>query len=173
MIKKFCLFLFMVLFASSALADAGVNIFAYSRKVPETKIYDVYGKAFKLKDFAGDFLIVVFWSKTCIPCIRELDNLSRFAEKTKDDGIKLILVSSAKEWVTEDEQKNFLKRYGAENLEAYVDKGADLADSFGIFTSPHTVLVNEKSMEIGRIKGAVEWDDDEVIEEIYRIKASY
>lgn len=173
MIKKFCLFLFMMLFASSALADAGVNIFAYSRKVPETKIYDVYGKAFALKDFAGDFLIVVFWSKTCIPCIRELDNLSRFAEKTKDDGIKLILVSPAGDWVTEEEQQNFLDRYGGVGLEAYVDRKADLAKGFGIFTSPHTVLVNAESMEIGRIRGAVEWDDDEVIEEIYRIKASY
>ena len=44
-------------------------------------------------------------------------------------------------------------------------------EAFGIFTSPHAVLIDKNSMEIGRISGAVEWDDDDVVEKIYQIKA--
>lgn len=161
----------LLFFCAETQAKQGVNIFAYSRKVPDVAVYNPFGKAVKLDDFAGDFLIVVFWSKSCIPCIQELDNLNRFAEKTKNDGIKVVLVSAAEDWYTEQEQKNFLLKYGASDLDFYVDKKSSLAKSFGIFTSPHTVLINEESMEIGRVRGAVEWDDDDIIEEIYKIKS--
>lgn len=53
----------------------------------------------------------------------------------------------------------------------YVDKKGDLSADLGIFTSPNTVLINRHGKEIGRIRGSVEWDDDEVIEYIYKIKA--
>lgn len=171
MFKKILLVFVLLCFASTAWAEKGANIFAYPRKVPETSIYNQYGQAFKLKDFAGDFLIVVFWSKTCIPCLREMDNLNEFANQTKDNGVRVILVSPAEDWMNEDEQKAFLKRYGAADLDAYVDRKAALATDFGIFTSPHAVLVNGESMEIGRIRGSVDWDDEDVIEYIYKIKA--
>ena len=164
-------FLFLICFVSGVEAKSGVNIFAYPRNVPEQVIFNRYGKSFKLNDFAGDFLIVVFWSKTCIPCLRELKDLNGFVNKTANDGIKLIMVSPEDEWVTATEQQTVLKRYNAENLDYYVDRKSKLASAFGIFTSPHAVLINKESMEIGRIRGSVDWDDDDVISYIYKIKA--
>ena len=64
-----------------------------------------------------------------------------------------------------------LQKYGAPDLDFYVDKKGDLSADLGIFTSPNTVLINRHGKEIGRIRGSVEWDDDEVIEYIYKIKA--
>ncbi len=171
MFRKFLLVLFLFCFSNTALAYRGANIFAYPRPVPESKIFNQYGQAFQLKDFAGDFLIIVFWSKTCIPCIRELDDLNAFVKKTQDNSIKVILVSPHEDWQTEGEQLSFLKKYGGVNLDFYTDKKSALATDFGIFTSPHTVLVNDSSMEIGRIRGAVDWDKEDIIEYIYTIKA--
>ena len=48
-----------------------------------------------------------------------------------------------------------------------------LAEDLGIFTSPNTVLINRKGEEIGRIRGSIDWDDDDVIEYIYKIKAQH
>ena len=99
-------------------------------------------------------------------------SLIHISEPTRrSNGVRVILVSPAEDWMNEDEQKAFLKRYGAADLEAYVDRKAALATDFGIFTSPHAVLVNGESMEIGRIRGSVDWDDEDVIEYIYKIKA--
>ena len=173
MMKKIFIILCLVLFAQSVKAEKGVNLFAYSRDLPKTNIYNQYGKAISLRDFSGDFLIAVFWSKTCIPCLRELDDLNVFVNKTKDNGIKVILISPESDWTREGEQKAFLKRYGAENLDFYVDKKKKIATDFGIFTSPHTVLINKESEEIGRIRGAVDWDDEDVIEYMYKVKAKY
>lgn len=171
MLKRFLLILLFVFFTTPTFAKSGVNIFAYPRDVPDAKIFNQYGQSFKLKDFSGDFLIVVFWSKTCIPCIREIDDINKFINKTKGTGIKLITVSPEKEWISAEEQKSFLKKYGGHDIEFYSDRKSSLANSFGIFTSPHTVLINADSMEIGRIRGSVDWDDSDIIEYIYKLKA--
>lgn len=173
MLKKFTLLILFVFFTTSAFAKSGINIFSYPRDVPNVKIFNQYGQSFKLTDFAGDFLIAVFWSKTCIPCIREIDDINTFIKKTKGTGVKLITISPEKEWISNEEQKAFLKKYGGNDIEFYSDRKSSLANSFGIFTSPHTVLINTKSQEIGRIRGAVEWGDKEVIEYIYKLKTQH
>jgi peroxiredoxin len=171
MLKKIILTLLLICFSSSAFAKKGINIFTYPRKVPTARIFNQYGQSFNLADFSGNFLIVVFWSKTCIPCIKEIDDINEFIKKTNGTGIKLITVSPDKEWLSAEEQKSFLKKYGGADIDFYTDKKSNLANSFGIFTSPHTVLINSSSMEIGRIRGAIDWDNKKTIEEIYKIKA--
>ena len=171
MFKKILLLFFLVFLSFDASAKSKTNIFAYPREAPSSPIFNRYGQPFTLKDFAGDFLIVIFWSKTCIPCLRELDDLSNFVKKTKNNLIKVILVSPHEDWLFENEQQALLQKYGGQNLDVYTDKKSALTTDFGIFTSPHTVLINADSMEIGRIRGSLDWDDDDVIEHIYEIKA--
>ncbi len=79
----------------------------------------------------------------------------------------------ASEWKSLEEQQRFLRKYGAPDLDFYVDKKGDLSADLGIFTSPNTVLINRHGQEIGRIRGSAEWDDDDVIEYIYKIKAQH
>lgn len=129
------------------------------------------GEAYKLNDFKDQFVIANFWSRYCSPCLRELDNLNNFSKKVADNGIKVVIISPASEWHSLEEQQKFLQKYGAPDLDFYVDKKGDLSADLGIFTSPNTVLINRHGKEIGRIRGSVEWDDDEVIEYIYKIKA--
>ena len=112
MIKRIILILLLVFFSTSAFAKKGVNLFTYPREVPNTKIFNRYGQSFSLKDFAGDFLIVVFWSKTCVPCIREIADINEFIKKTDGTGVKLITVSPEKEWISPEEQQSFLQKNG-------------------------------------------------------------
>lgn len=167
---------FLVLLVSSGSVYAGskgLNIFAFPREVPADKIYHDVNKPIDLKHFKGKFTLVVFWSKHCVPCIKELDNLNNFVKQTKYDGIQVIIVSKDDEWMSLEEQSEFLAKFKAPDLEFYLDPKGKLAEDFGIFASPHTVLVNKSSEEIGRISGSVEWDDEDVIEYIYKIKAQH
>lgn len=172
MLKKviFALLL-IVMISSEALAKSGLNLFAYPREVPKTEIYDPLGKKIKLTDYKGDFVVLVLWSKHCMPCIRELDNLNKFVNETKNTGIKVLLLSSDKDWKSVDEQQQLLIKYGATDIDFFIDKNTKLIEDFGVFSYPHTILINKNSEEIGRIRGAVEWDDEDVIEKIYKIKA--
>ena len=114
---------------------------------------------------------MMFWSRYCAPCIKELDDINEFVLKTRNNGIKVLLVSKDDEWTDVTEQRELLKKYKAPDVDLYTDKDGKLSGDFGIFSSPHTVLVNTKSEEIGRIRGSVDWGDDDVIEYIYKIKA--
>lgn len=172
MMKKLIMVLIAV-FAMMSSARASINIFAYSREAPTIKIYDSYGRAASLQDFGDNFIIAVFWSKTCIPCLREMEDLNSFAQKVKDNGVKVIIISAEKEWHSREEQVELLRKYGGQDLDFYVDRKSALANEFGIFTSPHAVLINEENMEIGRIRGAVDWDDSDVEEYIYKLKAQH
>ena len=88
MAKNFLMIMLVLVLAFPAQAKKGLNIFAYSRPAPETPVYNAYGKSIKLRDFSGDFLLVVFWSRYCAPCIRELDELNAFENSDKREHIE-------------------------------------------------------------------------------------
>ncbi len=162
-----------LLFCFDANAKSGPNIFAYSRPAPQTPVYDKYGQKTSLEDFKGEMVLAVFWSRHCVPCIKELDNLNSFVNQIKDSGIRVLIISPEEEWTTAFEQKELLNKYGAPDLDYYTDKDGKLAGDFGIFSSPHTVLVNQLGEEFGRISGVVDWDDEDFIEYVYQLKVKY
>lgn len=169
---KICLFFVLLLNANDVWADRGANIYEYPRDLPQKEIVSETGKKIKLEDFAGDFVIAVFWSRRCVPCLREMKILNKFSQKTKNDGIRVVLISPEKEWVGGfEEQKRFLKRFGGDDLEIYVDRNGDLASAFGIFSSPVSILISRGSKEIGRIRGSIRWDKSAVVEYFYQLKA--
>ena len=155
-------------FAQNAAAE--INIFEYPRQLPQSKITNPNQESFALSDFKGNFVLAHFWSRDCAPCIKELKSLNNFHNKVKNDNIRLILISPNTEWFDNNEQAIFLKRYGAPDVEFYTDKNNKLASDFGIFTTPHTVVINKKNLEIGRLRGSETWDKPEVIKYIKQLK---
>ncbi|MBR1605082.1 MAG: TlpA family protein disulfide reductase [Alphaproteobacteria bacterium] len=152
-----------------------VNIYDSPRELPERKMFlhEEGGKSISLSGFEGQFVIAIFWSRYCAPCIKELEKLSAFQKKTKGDDIKIVMISPSSDWISSAEQRRFLTQFKAGDLTYYVDKKGDLAADLGIFTSPNTVFVNANGLEIGRIRGAIEWDRDEMVEYVYNLKAEH
>lgn len=167
------LILIAILQAYNSFAKDAVNIYSKPREVPVHKIIHESGNNYLLSDFKGKFVVAVFWSRDCGPCIAELKSLNGFYNKTKNSDIKLLIISDNDEWKSVAEQKRFLKRYGAPDIEFYVDEYGKVASDLGIFTSPHTVLINSKGKEIGRIRGSADWDDDRVLKYIQDIQKKY
>lgn len=166
--KNIAAFLFVVFFSFSV--QAKVNLFAYSRPAPDTEIYYQDGTKHKLSEYKGDFVIALFWSKKCVPCVRELKSLDKFYKKTKGMGIKVVMISPKNEWETNLAQSEFLKKYKADNIDFYTDENGDLAADFGIFSYPHSVLINQDGEEIGRIRGQMNWDSDKVLKYILDLR---
>lgn len=161
----------MLMFSQEVCARGrAVNIYAFSRPMPQRELLSADGSHHKLSEFAGNFTILMFWSRNCMPCIRQLKSLQEFTFKTQDQGIRLALVSSSKEWKDKQEEKTFLSKYGAPNVESYIDEKGLLTSDLGIYSSPNAVLINQKGEEIGRISGAADWGDEDVIEYINKIK---
>ena len=177
MLKKYIIIALSVfaLGAWSLFKPDPVNIYEEPRQLPARTMfhYTETGKEYKLSDFKDNFVIAVFWSRHCVPCLRELKSLNAYASKVAGNGIKVVIISPASEWILPDEQQKFLTSHHADKLDFYVDKKGDLSADLGIFTSPNTVLINKKGEEIGRIRGAVEWDNNDVVEYLYKVKAQH
>lgn len=166
--KNITAFLFMLIFSLSA--EAKVNLFAYSRPAPDTEFYYQDGTKHTLAEFKGEFVIALFWSKKCTPCVRELKSLDSFYKKIKGTGVKVVMISPKNEWLTNIEQHEFLKKYKANNIDFYTYENGDLAADFGIFSYPHSVLINQEGEEIGRIRGQMDWDSDKVLKYILDLR---
>ena len=174
MIRFLILFLVTFPFLGANASEKGVNIYAIPREPTSKVMYAESGKKIKFSDFENDFVLAVFWSRHCFPCIKEMKSLQNFAKKTKNNGVRVILISPKKEWPGGfSEQRRFLKKFGGEEMETYVDYRGEMASAMGIFSSPLVVLISREGKEIGRIRGSAEWDRPEVIEYIYKIKAEH
>ncbi|MBQ9034334.1 MAG: TlpA family protein disulfide reductase [Alphaproteobacteria bacterium] len=163
------LFLALIIFVCEA--SAKINIFPQARYIPELSFYGDSGKAYKLKDFHNnELLMAVLWSRTCGPCINDMKKLDKFAHRTKDKGIQVILISPEKEFRTGEERYNFLRKIGAPHLVSYVDRKANFVNGMGVFVTPAVILVNKDNEEVGQITGDVDWDDDDVIDYMLKLK---
>lgn len=161
----------LTLFLSAAPAFAKINMFPKPRYIPPLSFYDDGGRAYKLTEFKSDLLMAVVWARSCGPCIKDLKHLGRFVRKTMGKGIEVILISPDKDWKTVAEKRMFLKRLGAENMVSFNDKNSRFRDGMGVAVTPTAILVNKNGEEVGQITGSIEWEDQEIVDYMLKLKS--
>lgn len=151
-------------------AEAKINMFPKPRYIPALSIYDDNGNAYKLTEFKSDLLMAVVWSKSCGPCLKDLVHLGRFVRKTMGKGIEVILISPDNEWKSAAEKRAFLKRLGADNMVSYNDRKSNFRGGMAIAVTPTAILVNKNGEEVGQITGSIDWDDQDVVDYMLKLK---
>ena len=64
--------------------------------IPDYEYIDKYGKAVKLSDFEGKWILVDFWSRSCGPCIKSVPELGAVS-KEYQDRLSVISINLDKE----------------------------------------------------------------------------
>ncbi len=70
--------------AIAALAIATPAIAAASSAQPELKITTIDGKPFDLAAQRGKWVVVNYWATWCVPCIKEMPDISNFVKTHKN-----------------------------------------------------------------------------------------
>lgn len=70
-------------FSLAALAGAA-SVHAAMPAQPALKISTLDGKSYDLAEQRGKFVIVNFWATWCVPCIKEMPDISNFVSTHKD-----------------------------------------------------------------------------------------
>ena len=78
--------------------EKNVNIYDTIREAPTESFYAADGRKMSLADFKGKFVLLMSWSRDCLPCIRELPSLKGFYDATKGTDIELVMISNDNEW---------------------------------------------------------------------------
>ena len=93
-----------------AIAMCGLFAFvSWSALAVELTLPSVDGKAYRLSDFRGKWVVINYWSTTCPPCVKEIGELNRFHLRHKDKDAVVIGVDF--EEIPQEELKGFVTKH--------------------------------------------------------------
>lgn len=136
----------------------GLYVLEYPVDMPDISLVSEQNKEMPILDTNADLTIMVFWTQTCAPCLREMKYLEEYYPKAKRHNINLILVSPAGEWKSNKEERMFLTKFGAPTIPFYHDVDNKLSLSLGIGSTPYAVIMDRNGKKVATIQGEVEWD---------------
>ena len=67
---------------------------AQKTKVPAFQLKNLKGKKVKIEDFKDKVVVISFWATWCVPCKRELDDISKLYKKYHKDGFEVLAIAT-------------------------------------------------------------------------------
>jgi thiol-disulfide isomerase/thioredoxin len=108
------------------------------------------GKSISLADFKGKVVLIDFWASWCGPCRKESPNLVRLYQtyKGKDFVILSVSLDDKKDaWLNAIEKDGLIWTTHGSDLKGWE---TPLTSLYGFESIPHTVLVNQNGMIVGK-----------------------
>ena len=165
--KKILLLLYLVILSGNACALEYLDKINDEIKFPNFKVLDNKEKPLILKfnqEFKKKGYVINFWATWCVPCKKELPDLSLLKSKIKKYNIDVLTISIDKKSI--NEQLEFLSRNGASNLNHFFDKEMKIFKALKLRGIPTTIIVDQNSYVISKHEGILEWGEDEIINKI-------
>ena len=66
----------------------------YGKSAPEFMVKDINGKSYKLGDYKGKNVLVVFWATWCPPCNMEIPHLKELRNAIGEDKLEILAISN-------------------------------------------------------------------------------
>ena len=121
-----------------------------SNMAPEIAMKNPEGKVIKLSSLRGKVVLLDFWASWCGPCRKESPNLVKLYQTYKGKDFVILSVS------LDDDKNAWLNAIEKDGL-IWTTHGSDLkgwetplTSLYGFESIPHTVLVNQNGMIVGK-----------------------
>ncbi|MFW5656542.1 MAG: TlpA family protein disulfide reductase [Bacteroidota bacterium] len=124
---------------------------AVGDRISDNTLYDLEDKEHNLKDFTGTYLLLEFWSVTCMVCMKVSKELKDIHEKYQN---KVNIIG-----LNMDTQKSLWEQGTARdgirwtNLSDGQGSSAGIGNEYGVFSYPAFVLVNPEGIIVDRWMG--------------------
>ena len=146
---------------------------AQNRRVPEFELPNMEGKKVPFSSFLnGKPVVLNFWTKTCEPCLEEMDELNEMAAILGRDGIKLVTVCTDDGPSEIDEALKVALKGATRHFEILFDPDMEVVtDMFGTTLFPETWVIDGSGIIRLRVDRSLKWNSAlamEVIEMIGR-----
>jgi cytochrome c biogenesis protein CcmG/thiol:disulfide interchange protein DsbE len=173
MMKKFGLLVVVLCIVSLANAQEpkkGIEKILGEQMLPDVTIADVDGKKINIPDLGktGKITVLSFWATWCIPCKKELTNISDLYEEwQKKYNVQLVAVS-----IDDSRSAGKVKPYIESQKWTYqvlLDVNQDLKRGLNIQSVPFTVLVDSTGKVVSTHSGYVEGDEFELEKDIEKL----
>ena len=164
--KKILLLLYLVILPWNTFAFEYLDKIDDKIKFPTLELMDNNEKPLILKfnQDSNKGFIINFWATWCIPCKKELPDLSSLKSKIKKYNIDVLTISIDKKNIKD--QLEFLSNNGASNLNHFFDKEMKIFKALKLRGIPTTIIVDQNSYVISKHEGILKWGEDEIINKI-------
>tara|TARA_B110001450_G_scaffold253548_1_gene277173 strand:- start:27 stop:560 length:534 start_codon:yes stop_codon:yes gene_type:complete len=168
--KKIFFFFFLIFFSNNTLAADSLKDLDVSIPFPNLAILNSKEKPFVFefeKNTVKKGYVINFWATWCIPCKKEIPDLSLLNVKLKKHNIDVLTISIDKKDIKD--QLSFLFNNGASDLSHFFDKEMKIYKSLKLRGIPTTVLVNKKGLIVSKHEGILKWGEDKVVKNVIKL----
>ncbi len=158
-------FLFVLLSVQSLIASELTPV-DQSLDGLEFTLKDMDGNTHKLSDYKGKTLIINFWASWCPPCREEMPSMERAWQKIKNDNIVMLAINVGED---EDTIFTFLGDYPV-SFTILMDSTGEVTEHWPIKGLPTTYVVSPEGKLVYRAIGGREWDNNEILDQIRKLK---
>jgi mono/diheme cytochrome c family protein/peroxiredoxin len=131
------------------------------RPAPRLSVRDADGRTVSLDQHRGRLVLVTFWGATCGPCLKELPNLERLADRFRDAGLIVLPVCVDP---ADPAEARAVASGRISHLPVFADSDGSARLGYDVQVLPTTVLIDQSGRLIGSAQGSRGWDRPEVEE---------
>ncbi len=141
----------------------GVN-----RTAPDFSLRDKDGRAVRLSDFRGRTVVLHFWSRTCPPCIDELQrSLPAFDELVSGrSDVALVLVTTDPDW----NSVSTLIPEGFRSPILFDPASSVVGGKYGTRLFPETWVIDPRGVIRARFDRTLEWESSVLFDFLQSIR---
>ena len=168
--KILLLLLYFLILSNNTVAGEYIVKLTDQIQFPTFTVFDSKEKPIILKFNDGsnkNGYVVNFWATWCVPCKKELPDLSLLDQKLEKYKIDVLTISIDKKNIKD--QIIFLKKNGATNLTHYFDKKMDIFKAIKLRGVPTTILVDKTGLIVSKHEGILKWSEDLIVKEILNL----
>ncbi|MES2704621.1 MAG: TlpA disulfide reductase family protein [Bacteroidota bacterium] len=156
-----------------ALVGLMASVAVHAQELPNTQIKDVNtGKkiAFNQALPKGKVTVISFWATWCVPCKKEIKNISmKMADWKKEADFEYITVS-----IDEARAEGLVRTYAISqgwSFPYYIDPNSDLKRSLNFQSVPFTMIIDKAGKVAFRHIGYEEGGENEVFAKVKELAA--
>jgi thiol-disulfide isomerase/thioredoxin len=168
--KTILIFFIFTIFSNNTLAASSLKKIDVSIPFPNLAILNSKEKPFVFnfkKNTTNNGYIINFWATWCLPCKKELPDLSSLNVKLKKHNIEVLTISIDKKNIKD--QISFLLKNGASDLNHFFDKEMNIFKSLKLRGIPTTILVNKQGIVVSKHEGILKWGEERVVKSIMKL----
>jgi thiol-disulfide isomerase/thioredoxin len=125
---------------------------------PALELADLHGKQHALTDYHGKVVLVNFWASWCTPCLLEMPDLQRLADKLANRNFTLLTINTSD---SPNRIREMLKRLQLD-LVVLLDSDGRTFRTWQGRVLPTSFLLDRNGKLRYRFVGSMLWDDPEL-----------
>lgn len=153
-----------------------LSLNAQDTKLPEVTVQDLSGKKINIQDYAenGKITVLNFWATWCVPCKKELDNITELYPEWAEKYNMELLAISIDDPRSARRVKPMVDAKGWE-FEVLLDQNSDLKRGLNFQTVPYTIILDAEgniAYSHGGYTEGFEYELEEIIAKLAGVGSS-